>query len=219
MTETVKTSSTLIGFEKVYVGIYNNNRDLQEILEWKDDHGGTVNMKIAGLDADELRVRASNKFVWISKKGTGDVKVEFETFNPPYEDMMTILGRTKDQHNIHWAGEDTNPPYVSLLAVSSNLVGEKAYLGLPKGKLGVNDTEFATTEAKQKEPKNTKLSGTFVDKVIEGKSRVFGSCFGEDKFDKFKELIIGTVDSKSSKAVGSSLSSTPSSTGSQSVSR
>ena len=35
-------------------------------------------------------------------------------------------------------------------AVSSNLVGEKAYLGLPKGKLGVNDTEFATTEAKQK---------------------------------------------------------------------
>ena len=26
-------------------------------------------MKIAGLDADELRVRASNKFVWISKKG------------------------------------------------------------------------------------------------------------------------------------------------------
>ena len=105
------------------------------------------------------------------------MKVEFETFNPPYEDMMTILGRTKDQHNIHWAGEDTNPPYVSLLAVSSNLVGEKAYLGLPKGKLGVNDTEFATTEAKQKEPKNTKLSGTFVDKVIEGKSRVFGSCF------------------------------------------
>ena len=69
MTETVKTSSTLIGFEKVYVGIYNNNGDLQEILEWKDDHGGTVNMKIAGLDADELRVRASNKFVWISKKG------------------------------------------------------------------------------------------------------------------------------------------------------
>lgn len=53
------------------------------------------------------------------------MKVEFETFNPPYEDMMTILGRTKDQHNIHWAGEDTNPPYVSLLAVSSNLVGEK----------------------------------------------------------------------------------------------
>ena len=43
--------------------------------------------------------------------------------------------------------------------------------------------------------------------MIEGKSRVFGSCFGEDKFDKFKELIIGTVDSKSSKAVGSSLSS------------
>ena len=70
------------------------------------------------------------------------MKVEFETFNPPYEDMMTILGRTKDQHNIHWAGEDTNPPYVSLLAVSSNLVGEKAYLGLPKGKLGVNDTEL-----------------------------------------------------------------------------
>ena len=68
MTETVKTSSTLIGFEKVYVGIYNNNGDLQEILEWKDDHGGTVNMKIAGLDADELRVRASNKFVWISKR-------------------------------------------------------------------------------------------------------------------------------------------------------
>ena len=31
------------------------------------------------------------------------MKVEFETFNPPYEDMMTILGRTKDQHNIHWA--------------------------------------------------------------------------------------------------------------------
>ena len=45
------------------------------------------------------------------------MKVEFETFNPPYEDMMTILGRTKDQHNIHWAGEDTNPPYVSLCCI------------------------------------------------------------------------------------------------------
>ena len=78
------------------------------------------------------------------------MKVEFETFNPPYEDMMTILGRTKDQHNIHWAGEDTNPPYVSLLAVSSNLVGEKAYLGLPKGKLGVNDYGVCYNRSKTK---------------------------------------------------------------------
>ena len=77
-----------VGFEEVKVGVFDAaGENIEEVFVWKDEDGGTVNMTITWLEKEATEVYASNKRVWISKKGTGAVTNTFETFNPPAADL------------------------------------------------------------------------------------------------------------------------------------
>lgn len=180
-----------VGFEEVEIGIYDPvTEQITESFVWKDENGGTVNMTITGLEPTITRAVASNKTVWQSKRGTGQVTSTFEAFNPPEEQLDKVLGREKDENGSSWVGNNTQAPYVALIAKASNIDGEPVYLALPKGMIGYNEIPLATTNPEEETaPPNTVLTGTWQDAEIAGDSRVFGKHIGSEGYDAFRTLV------------------------------
>ena len=188
-----------VGFEEVIVGIFDDaGEKIKELFTWKDEKGGTVNLNITGLEKEISEVWASDKRVWMSKRGTGAVTSSFESFNPPQADLDKVLGRDIDTNGTSWAGSDTNPPYVAMIAKSHDIDGEPVYLALVKGMFGQNEENLATNTNESTTPGNTTLTGSWQNKDIEGKSRVYGKHIGEEGYDAFYALVFpdATVDAE-----------------------
>lgn len=180
---------TTVGFEEVEIGIFDAaGENIEETFVWRDGEGGTVNMTITGLEKETSEVYASDKRVWISKKGTGNVTSTFETFNPPSEDLDKVLGRTVDGKT-SWAGEETNPPYVALIAKTEDVDGTELYFALTKGMMGQNEIALATRTADTTPPTNATLTGTWQNRDIEDESRTFGKHIGSEGYDAFRQLV------------------------------
>lgn len=178
-----------VGFEEVKVGVFDAaGENIEEVFVWKDEDGGTVNMTITGLEKEATEVYASNKRVWISKKGTGAVTNTFETFNPPSADLDKVLGRDVDG-TTSWAGEDTDPPYVAMIAKTEDVDGTPMYFALTKGMFGQNEIALTTRTQETTPPTNTTLSGSWQDRDIEGKGRTFGKHIGTEGYEAFEALI------------------------------
>ena len=178
-----------VGFEEVKVGIFDKaGENVEEVFVWKDEDGGTVNMTITGLEKEVSEVYASNKRVWLSKKGTGAVTNTFESFNPPQADLDKVLGREIDG-NTSWAGEDTDPPYVAMIAKTEDVDGTPMYFALTKGMFGQNEIALNTLTQETAPPANTILSGSWQDRDIEGKGRTFGKHIGSEGYEGFEKLI------------------------------
>lgn len=182
--------ATLVGFEEVEVGIFDaaGSKTLETFV-WKDEDGGTIKLGISGLEPDEVKMRASNKNVWVSKRGTSDVKTSFETFNPPLEELDKVLGAVADSNGISWVGDDTEAPYVSMICKSSDIFGNPVYLGLVKGKMGLDSIDLNTTEEKAKEPESTKLTGSWISREIEGESRIYGRAVTPEQYTALRNAI------------------------------
>ncbi|OZT77111.1 major tail protein [Salinicoccus roseus] len=180
----------LVGFEEVEVAVFDPaGETVTESFVWKDKDGGTVNITITGLEAETSSVYASNKRVWMSKKGTGDVTSTFESFNPPEDDLDKVLGRDKDENGSSWIGEETQAPYVAMIAKSSDANGEPVYMALPKGIMGLNEITAATREQGATAPSNTTLTGTWENTEIDGKDRIYGKHVGSEGYDAFRNLV------------------------------
>jgi len=184
-----------VGFEEVEVAIFDAaGENVEETFVWRDEKGGTVNMTITGLEKETSEVYASDKRVWLSKKGTGNVTSTFETFNPPSEDLDKVLGREVDTDgNTSWAGEDTDPPYVAMIAKTEDVDGTPLYFALTKGMMGQNEINLATRTQETTPPSNTTLTGSWQDRTIEGKSRTFGKHIGSEGYEAFRELVFPGV--------------------------
>lgn len=184
---------TTVGFEEVEIGIFDAaGETIEETFVWRDEEGGTVNMTITGLEKEASEVYASDKRVWLSKKGTGNVTSTFETFNPPSEDLDKVLGRTVDGQT-SWAGEETDPPYVALIAKTEDVDGTALYFALTKGMMGQNEIALATRTADTTPPTNATLTGTWQNRDIEDESRTFGKHIGSEGFDAFRQLVFPGV--------------------------
>lgn len=181
--------TTTVGFEQVEIGVFDETGEtIEETFVWRDEDGGTVNMTITGLEKETVRVEASNGVVWQSKRGTGQVTSTFETFNPPKADLNKILGKTVNGQ-ASWIGEDTNPPYVALIAKSSDIDGKPYYLALPKGMMGLNEIPLATTTQETNPPNNSTLTGSWQNTTIDGERVVYGDFEGSEGYDEWRESV------------------------------
>lgn len=103
------------------------------IIEGKKDEGGMVTADISGLSKEPVKVSASNIAYYISRKGVGDVKVEFGVLDLPLDAETDILGRRKSENGVQYAGETTEAPYCSILMESSDAKGNTALVGFFNG--------------------------------------------------------------------------------------
>lgn len=178
-----------VGFDEVEVGVYDKaGEQIIETFVWRDADGGTVNSNISGLEKEMVDVWASNNRVWMSKKGTGTVTSTLEVFNIPHADLDTVLGREVDG-NTSWAGEDTDPPYVSMILKSEDIDGTPIYLALPKGMFGKNEEVFNTRTQETTPPANDTITGSWMNTEIDGKNRVYGKHVGSEGFEEFRSLV------------------------------
>lgn len=183
--------ATTVGFEEVEVGVFDASGEaITDVFTWKDEKGGTVDLTITGLEPTVSRVSASNKTVWQSKRGTGQVTSTLNTFNPPKTDLDVVLGREIDDNNSAWVGEDTQAPFVAMIAKSEDPEGNPVYFALTKGIMGYNEMTINTKQQGEESlPSNTPLTGSWQDATIDGKSRVFGTHVGTEGYEAFRALV------------------------------
>lgn len=182
--------SAVVGFKKIHVGIFADKEE--KIIKkyiWEDENGGTVNMNITGLAPEMVDMWASNKRVWMKKQGTNEIKSDNDLFNIPTSDLNDVLGRDKDDNGTSWIGDDTRAPYVAVIGESETINGDPIYCALVKGTFSLDSIEFKTKADKSEAPEPTKLTGDWMNRKIEGKSRAVGYHEGSDGSDAFFENV------------------------------
>lgn len=180
----------VVGFEKVHVGIFDEDEKIKQLMTWKDAKGGTVNLNISGLAPEKVEMRASNKTVWSKKQGTGEVQSELDVFNVPDKDLDAVLGRDSDENGTSWVGEKTRAPYVALIGESEDLLsGEPVYLALTKGTMSLESIEWKTTPKEAEEPEPQQLTGDWIARTINGESRTYGYHVGKEGSDELFQSV------------------------------
>lgn len=152
-----------VGFEKAIISVPKSTGVGVDQYVIDKTGGGTIEASISGLSVDQTTVYASNVPIWVSAKGIGEITASLNVFDL-YKDGVyeKILGITRDADGIAIVGEDTEPPYVSLVLVSSNTEGKEMYLGLTKGRFSHPEIALNTTEAGGTEPNTETIEGNFV---------------------------------------------------------
>lgn len=183
----------VVGFEKVHVGIFDEDENIKKLMTWKDAKGGTVNLNISGLAPEKVEMRASNKTVWSKKQGTGEVQSELDVFNVPDKDLDTVLGRDMDENGTSWVGEKSRAPYVALIGESEDLLsGDPVYIALTKGTMSLESIEWKTTPKDAEEPEPQQLTGDWIARTINDESRTYGYHIGKTGADElFKSIFPG----------------------------
>lgn len=152
-----------VGFEKAIISVPKKEGVGVDQYVIDKTGGGTIEASISGLSVDQTTVYASNVPIWVSAKGIGEITASLNVFDL-YKDGVyeKILGITRDDDGIAIVGEDTEPPYVSVVFVSSNTDGKEMYLGLTKGRFSHPEIALNTTEAGGTEPNTETIEGSFV---------------------------------------------------------
>lgn len=187
---------SLIGFKRLTIGVHDKlTGKITEthVIEGKENEGGTVSASISGLSAEAIKVYASNIAYHVLQKGTGDVSVDFGILDMKSTVNDAILGYKIDALNsFAFIGEDTEPPYCSIILESDTLSGDKALLGLFKGKFTREDYELETKEEGNVEPKPASYTFNAMasDREDVTKGQTVGKYIGSTKVEEFKLLVI-----------------------------
>lgn len=152
-----------IGFEKAIISVPKTSGTGVDQFVIDKTGGGTIEASISGLSVDQTTVYASNVPIYTTAKGIGEITASLNVFDL-YKDGVyeKILGIERDSDGIAIVGEDTEPPYVSLVLVSSNPDGKEMYLGLTKGRFSHPEIALNTTESGGTEPNTETIEGNFV---------------------------------------------------------
>lgn len=152
-----------VGFEKAIISVPKTGGTGVDQFVIDKTGGGTIEASISGLSVDQTTVYASNVPIYTTAKGIGEITASLNVFDL-YKDGVyeKILGIERDSDGIAIVGEDTEPPYVSLVLVSSNVDGKEMYLGLTKGRFSHPEIALNTTEAGGTEPNTETIEGNFV---------------------------------------------------------
>ena len=153
----------LVGFEKAIISIPKTGGTGVDQFVIDKTGGGTIEASISGISAEQTTVYASNVPIWVSAKGIGEITASLNVFDLYKDDVYSkIMGITKDAEGISIVGEDTEPPYVSVVFVSSTPSGKDMYLGLTKGRFSHPELALNTTESGGTEPNTETIEGNFV---------------------------------------------------------
>lgn len=186
---------TLVGFKRATIGILDDDGNTTKtyVVEGKSNKGATTTAEITGLSKEATKVYGSDIVYYISQLGTGDVAVNLGLLDLPDEANDEILGYKTTSNGISYLGEDTEPPFVSLLLESSDLSGETALLGFFKGKMSKDAINLNTLNESGFTPEAETYNFTASNDTKEGESKgqVLGKYVGteETSIDALKKMV------------------------------
>jgi len=189
---------TLIGFKKMTIGIHGVDGTISAaktfVIEGKQDEGATVSAEINGLSSDPVKVYGSNVAYYVLQKGTGDVSVDFGVLDMLEAVNDEILGYKLSAEGFAFIGDDTEPPYCSVILESENLKGETALLGFFRGKFAKESISMKTKEGENQEPEADEYTFSVVanDKAGDTIGQSVAKYVGTESVAAFKTLILGT---------------------------
>lgn len=159
-----------VGFKRATVGIFDKtgNMTRQFVIQGDQDKGATVSAEITGLSKEPSKVYGSDVAYYVSQKGTGDVAVDFGFLDLVEKDSDEILGYKTTENGLSFIGEDTEPPYCSVLLESEDLSGETALLGFFKGKFSKDGETLNTQTNDTFEPEAQSYTFAAIASDVEG---------------------------------------------------
>ncbi|MGM0117387.1 phage tail protein [Enterococcus sp. AZ189] len=114
------------------------------VLEGVQKEGGPTSFDLTGLTKEAIKVFAGNVEYFISRKGTGNVAANFGLLDVPAKIEADILGFVEMDANIDGLGEETEPPYVAVVAESEDLYGVPVAFALVAGSFSRDGFSLAT---------------------------------------------------------------------------
>ena len=137
-----------VGFKRMTIQVLSDAKK-KIVIEGEAGKGATKTAKISGLSAAPVKTYGSDIAYYTSRRGVGDVKMETEAIDIPFEHLQTILGYNKGEktEGVTFIGEDTEAPEVSVLLEAPGTEGN-VYLGFFKGTFSMEDFELKTKEEK-----------------------------------------------------------------------
>lgn len=140
---------TLVGFKRMKIQTFDADmKPLGDliVIEGKQDKGATTSAEISGLSKEPTKVAGSNIEYYISRKGVGDVKVEFGILDFPEDGSDRVLGYLPDENKLTYIGSKTEAPYCGVTMESETLAGDKVILGFLKGTFSRDKISAATLD-------------------------------------------------------------------------
>lgn len=122
------------------------------IMEGKTKEGGPTDFDLTGLSKEAVKVFAGNNEYFIAAKGTGKVAANFKLLDVPLEIEQEILGLITFGEGIDGFGDNTEPPYVAVVAEAEDLYGDKVAFALIAGKFNRDGYSLATTTDEEFKP-------------------------------------------------------------------
>ncbi|MDC0825446.1 major tail protein [Lactococcus petauri] len=145
----------IVGFEKTTLRIIDGSTPkLGEnlfVINGKKDEGAMSSVKISGLAVDPVPTWGSNKPYYISGKGVGDAKADFDVIDFPEDIQNAVLGLKPDSKGLITASSSTEAPDVAVLIEDTTIRGERFMLGFMTGKFSFDGIEMNTAQGKAKE--------------------------------------------------------------------
>lgn len=191
---------TLVGFKRMYIGVHSDLNTVQAkdiiTIEGKQDKGATVNAEITGLASEPVKVYGSDIAYYVMQKGTGDVAVNFGILDMLSEVHDKIAGYKTTTDGFSLIGEDTEPPYCSIILESSDLRGNPVLVGFFKGKFTYSEMAMNTKTGEQTEPEADGYTFNAIASDLDGERKgntvVKYLATGKDdaKIAAFKKFVI-----------------------------
>lgn len=191
--------STLVGFKTLKIAVHKPDGSVKAIHEIKGnkDKGGMISAEIEGLSSEPVKVYASNRAYYVVQKGVGDVSATLSALDMPETVEDEILGYEQiTDGGFTVIGENTEPPFCSILMESEDLRGNKALLGLFKGKFSRDGFTLETKTNENVEPEGTEYTFSAVTTDKEGfDGQVFAKYVGSETstITALETAVIGTV--------------------------
>ncbi|HEL0668852.1 TPA: phage tail protein [Streptococcus equi subsp. zooepidemicus] len=147
-----------IGFKRMTITILDDKTN-SFVIEGTKDKGATKVAKISGLASEPVKTFGSDIAYYTSRRGVGDVKMETEAIDIPFDVIKQILGYKdgSSAKGVTFVGEDTESPEVSVLLEAPATGGQQAYLGFFKGTFSMDYIEWKSKEEKNEGLDSQKL--------------------------------------------------------------
>lgn len=186
---------TLVGFKSMTIRVHDSEQLTEGknlfTIKGEDRKGATLKADIKGLAPEVTKVYGSNIAYYIARKGVGDVTMDSEVLDLPFNVREAILGYLK-KGNLGFIGTETEAPYCSVLLESEDLGGTPVYLGFFKGSFSLDDLGVETKKEKTSDPSGDKLTYTALPgDDSDAKNNYVGYYVGnsEEDITKLKNLL------------------------------
>ncbi|SJZ89839.1 phage major tail protein, phi13 family [Pilibacter termitis] len=190
-----------VGFKKLIIKGLDNVTEHYWEVQGTQDEGASISATISGMSKEPKKVFGSDVAYYVSRKGTGDIKVEFQAIDLPNDCVEFVSGYEKGSDGLTYVGNTTEPPYVSIALESVDLHGKFAGLVFLKGTISRDAIEMKTQTEETFTPEGVKYTFTAVESDVVGatQGKVFAQYIGDDaqKISALRALIAQPTTSTS----------------------